>query len=558
MYDLFFSSGTGHSLMVLSIVIGLGLLLGKLKVKGLSFGAAWILFVGILFSALGIGTDSLFLHFLKEFGLLLFVFSVGLQVGPGIFHSFRKEGLRLNISTLLSVLLCVACVLVIYAISGEDLPSLVGSMTGAVTNTPGLGTAQQSYYDAVHGTFLAEVQHPETSSRIAHAFAIAYPVGILGVIGVIALLRRIFRIDLEKERVASSSDGQGEEQVVSRVFEVENPAVFGKHLSEVTGKFDVTAIISGLTRQGKTIPATEDPVLEKGDRIQADLNLKDERIVRILFGKEVGLPSVVRSSKMGSRMIIVTKSGLNGKKLRDLSISEKYGVTVTRVVRSGVNLVARDDLYLLMGDSLKVIGDEEDINRLAEFVGNSSRALDKPNLIPVFIGIGLGIILGAVPIRFPGMSHAAHLGIAGGTLLVAILIGYFGPTWGITTYTTASANRMIREIGLSLLLGTVGLGAGGAFVQGFSLSGWHWILYAAIIAVVPTLLTGLFARYVMKMNFFQICGLLTGATLNSPVLDCVEENYKSHQVSVSFAMVYPLAMFLQVVAAELLILLSCA
>ena len=560
MYDLFFSSGTGHSLMILSFVIGIGLLLGKLKFKGISLGATWILFVGILFSALGIQTDTLFLHFIKEFGLILFVFSIGMQVGPGFFQSFRKDGLRLNLLSLLQVVLCVVCVLVIHALTREDLPSLVGSMTGAVTNTPGLGTAQQTYYDTVHGTFLAEVQYPEVSSRIAHAFAVGYPIGIIGILLVIVFLRHVFRVDLKEEQLRMDEDADPKQVVVTRTYVVRNPAVVGKSLEEVTGKFEGDYITTAFLRGESLLKVSDNPVLEKGDRITLELSARNERLLHILFGEEIAQEAspAVSTGNLVNERLVITKTSFNGMRLKEMEAVEKYGITVTRIVRSGMSLIARGNLRLQMGDVLKVIGSREDIERFAEYVGNSGSVLEKPNLIPIFLGIGLGIVCGAIPIRFPGMGHAARLGIAGGTLLVAILLGYFGPKWKIATYTTASANKMLREVGLSLLLATVGLGAGSSFASVFAQSGGLWILYALLIAVIPALLTGLVARLVFKMNFYQICGLITGATTNSPVLDFTREAYGSDHATVSYATVYPLSMFLQVVAAQLLILLACA
>ncbi len=560
MYDLFFSSGTGHSLMVLAFVIGIGLLLAKIKVKGVSFGSAWILAVGILFSVLGVRTDALFLHFLKEFGLILFVFSIGLQVGPAFFHSFRKDGLRFTLLALLLVLVAVGCVFAIQAATGSDLPSLVGSMTGAVTNTPGLGTAQQTYYDTVHGTFLAEVHQPVVSSRIANAFAVAYPIGVIAILFVIVLLRILFRVDTKAERIRMDDGVDTDKAVITRTFIAENPAIIGLTLDQVSGMVGGDFAVSSVERGKELLPVTDNPVLAAGDRVTIDLNARDEPRLCIVFGGESPGETARASRRPGalvSERLVITKSSLNGKRLGEMETA-KHHVTVVRIIRSGVNLVARDNLRLQLGDTLKVIGTKEDLADFAEYVGNSSTALETPNLIPIFIGIGLGIVFGAIPLKFPGLPHPARLGIAGGTLLTAILIGHFGPRWKITTYTTASANRMLREVGLALLLATVGLSAGGSFTESFRLFGGVWILNALLIAFVPAFVTGVVARLAFKMNFYEICGLLTGATTNTYALDFCRENYGSDHAAVGFATVYPVALFLQVLAAQVLILISCA
>jgi len=559
MRDLFFSSGTGHSMMVLAFVIGIGLLLGKLKIKGFSLGPIWILFVGILFSAFGLKTDALFLHFIKEFGLILFIFSVGLQVGPAFFHSFHKEALKLNLLSLLMILLCVGCVLVLLATTDMDLPALVGSLTGAVTNTPGLGAAQQTFYDTMHGTFLAEVDFPQVGSRIANAYAVAYPIGILGIILVTVLLRHLFRIDLAGERARMDNSQDAGQEVVSRVFEVVNPAVVGRRLSQACANFEGNYILTDVVRNGRVIPAQEDPELMAGDRVELELQRKELKMVRIIFGKEVSEDQDGKSAQatpLGHRQFVVTQRSLNGKTLRDLKIQDRFGVTITRIERSGLELVARDNLYLQLGDVVKAVGEPENLARFAEFVGNSNRDLERPNLTPIFLGIAVGLIAGAVPFHFPALPHAVHLGIAGGTLLTAILLGHFGPKWKIATYTTASANKMLREIGLALLLATIGLSAGGSFVDAVLQDGLHWALAAVVIVVVPALVTGILARVVFHLNFYQICGLLCGAATNSSALGFTEIRFGSDRVAVSYAAVYPLALFLQVLAAQLLILFA--
>ncbi|MBR1569955.1 MAG: putative transporter [Bacteroidales bacterium] len=558
MYDLFFSSGTGHSLMVLSLVIGLGLILGKIKIKGFSLGPIWVLFVGILVSALGVKADSLFLHFLKEFGLILFVFIIGFQVGPGFFSSFRKDGLKMNLMSLLLVGLVVAATLLLWQLSSESLPKLVGTMSGAVTNTPGMGTAQQTWYDTEFGSFLAEVEQPQTASEIANAFAIAYPIGLLVTVLVIVLLRWLFRVKPEEE-IRALEGGPSAETVSSVVFEVVNPGVIGKRVSEVLSRFEGDFSVTGIVRGKETFPVADDPVLEKGDAVHIDLTESGRKVMRLCFGRELSVVTEETEPLQGrifTRKLMVTKSSLTGKKIKDLNLEKEYGVSVVRILRSGVELVARPEIYLQMGDGLRVAGDEKGITKVAELVGNKSSDLDKPNLIPVFIGIGLGLILGAVPIKLAGFNHAVHFGLAAGPLIMGILIGHFGPKWKITTYTSASALRMIREIGLCLLLATVGLGAGATFPQTFVESGWQILLFSAVIVFVPLLLTSLVARYLLHQDFFTICGLISGASTNPVALDFVHQKYGTEAASVAYALVYPFALFLQVLSAQLLVLLA--
>ena len=539
-------------MMVLAFVIGIGLLLGKIKYKGITLGSVWILLTGLLFGAVGIKAEPLFLHFLKEFGLVLFVFSVGLQVGPGFFHSFRGNGLRLNLLALLLILLAVGCTLALYAAGRDTLPAMVGVMSGSLTNTPGLGTAQQTYYDIAHGTFLAEVERPAVSSLIAGAFAVAYPVGILVLTLLILALRRICKSDLQPN---GAEDENALDKACEMTVQVENPAIFGRTLNEVSEKFPGHFVTATLIRGGRVLNPADNPVLEKDDRLELEVQQKEKRMVRILFGSEIDAAQnrPALSGEMVSRRLTVTKSSMTGKRLADLDILGKYGVTVTLIYRSGIRLVARPELYLQMGDTIQVIGEEKTIAKVADLVGNSSSGLDKPNLVPIFIGIGLGLILGSLPLRFPGMTHAIRLGLAGGPLLVAILLGHFGPKRKITTYTTASANRMLREIGLALMLATIGLSAGSTFVHDFNPV---WIGYAALIVLVPSLITALIGRRVCKLSCSQLSGLLAGATTNAPVLQFIRESEGSDKATVSYATVYPFALFLQVLVAQILTMLS--
>lgn len=559
MHDLFFGNGVAHSILLLALVIGTGLYLGRFKVKGISLGSTWILFMGILMGHLGFEVQPDMLHFVKEFGLILFVFSIGLQVGPGFFHSFKSGGVKMNLLAAMNILLAVVVTWAISAISGEDLKTMVGVMSGAVTNTPGLGAAQQTFVDVASANGGNALAASEASASLASAYAVAYPMGVIGVILVILLFKGVFKIDHQKELEAIKA-GESDEATARRMHvAVENPAIFGKKLVDVLQEFGGDFVVSRIMKKEKILFPSGDTMLEEGDKLLIVTSQQEVDRVRILFGEEVPMHQqdwVEKDHHMVTRRIVVTKSSLTGKKLRNLHFRSAYGVSVTRVIRSGVELVASPDLYIQVGDGLLCVGTEKNIEHLAAKVGNSNDALNKPNLVPIFLGIVVGIIFGSIPIRFPGIPQAIKLGLAGGPLIIAILLGHFGPKYKITTYTTASANLMIREIGISLFLAAVGLGAGADFWSSIVGGGYWWILYGALITLVPLCITFVVARAFCKLNFFQILGLISGSCTNPPVLAFAQGMYGSDYTSVNYATVYPLSMFLRVLVAQVLILIA--
>ena len=561
MHDLFFGYGIAHTILLLAFVIGGGLYLGRFKVKGISLGSTWVLFLGILMGHLGFGADPDVLHFVKEFGLILFVFSIGLQVGPGFFHSFKQGGVKMNALAVMNILLAVAVTYVISLISGEDLKTMVGVMSGAVTNTPGLGAAQQTYMDVAVAGGSSTLAAGEASEKLASAYAVAYPIGVIGVIAVIVLFKAIFRIDHKKELEALTSQDSTVETARRMHVEVDNPAIFGKRLTDVIHQFGGEFVVSRVMKGDEILFPSADLVLDKGDKLLIVTCQKEVDRTRIIFGKEIPMHLQdwqVKDHNMVTRRIIVTQPKLTGKKLRELLFRSAYDVSVTRVVRAGVELVAGPDLYIQMGDSLVCVGTEKNIEQVAKVVGNSTAALNKPNLVPIFLGIVIGVIFGSIPIRFPGIPQAIKLGLAGGPLIIAILLGHWGPKYKITTYTTASANLMIREIGISLFLAAVGIGAGGEFWNSIVGGGYWWILYGACITILPLCITFIVARQVAKLNFYQICGLISGSCTNPPVLAFSQGMYGSDYTSVNYATVYPLSMFMRVLVAQLLILIAMA
>ncbi len=553
MKELFFGEGIGHTIMLFGFVIAIGIYLGRFKFKGISLGSTWILFVGIFLSHFGLRANPELLHFLKEFGLILFVFSIGLSVGPGFFHSFKSGGLKLNMLAVGMVLLAVLTTYIIHLVTGESLTTMVGVMSGAVTNTPGLGAAQQTLSDAGTGI---------RADTLASGYAVAYPLGVLGVILTLILVKAIFKIDLKKEEEAlGSKDTAAKDTAMRFVFEVKNPALFNRTLSQVD-EFAKKCVISRVRKKdGDMIIPGAELILEEGDQLMVVTSKSNEEAVRLLFGNEVEFDKKVWSkfdATMVNKNFLITKSELVGKTLGELNIRSTYGVSITRVRRAGIDLIASPDIILQLGDSLRVVGPETSVNKLKGVLGDSQSGLNHPYLMPIFFGIALGVILGSIPIKFPGIPQAIKLGLAGGPLIVAILISYFGPKLKITTYTTTSANLMVREIGISIFLAAVGIGAGENFVSSITGGGYWWILYGALITIIPTFVTAVIGRVVFKLNFYQLTGLITGGCTNPPVLAFAQNMYGTNYTSVNYATVYPLSMFMRVFVAQVLILVALA
>lgn len=562
MKELFLGTGIAHSILLFAVVIMLGLWLGRFKVKGITIGSTWILFVGILLSHFGLRSDPVVLSFMKDFGLILFVFSIGLSVGPGFFQSFRKGGVAMNLMSLGLVLMAVLMVVIIHIVTGEGVDVLTGVMSGAVTNTPGLGAAQQTLSDVMitNGDFISGAN--SASSKLASAYAVAYPIGVIGVIAVLIALKSICRADIDAEKKAIEEEEAASTGGARRMHcQVQNPAVFGLTLREAMSGLSDKVIISRMMHEGVISIPTSDSIIQQGDKLLIVTSQQYVDNVRIIFGEEIPMHQsdwARQSHELKVKRLTITKGELTGKKIKDLALRSHYGVTVTRVIRSGVDLVARPDLRLQVGDNIAVVGSKEGIDQVAQIVGNKPEALSHPNLVPIFFGIALGVIFGSIPIHFPGIPQPVKLGIAGGPLIIAILLGHFGSKLRITTYTTMSANLMIREMGIAFFLAAVGLGAGQNFVSSITNGGYWWILYGAIITIVPTFIIGLICRFVLKFDFFQISGLIAGGTTNPPVLAFAQGAYDAEHVSVNYATVYPLSMFLRVLTAQLMILIAFA
>lgn len=555
MSGLFAQGDTAGAIFVLALVVASGLFLGKFKFKGISLGTTWILFAGIILGHFGLRIHPIMLSFIKDFGLILFVFAIGLQVGPGFFHSFRKGGLPMNMLAVGLVLLAVLVSYAIHFVSGENLGIMTGIMSGAVTNTPGLGAAQQM----LSSSGAASPEAAVAATGIASAYAVAYPLGVLGAIAVLLLFKAIFRIDLEKEQEKASRNESEETAAFRLACKVENPALFGKTVHDIVGEENSDhLVITRMMRDGKVFFPDLDLPLKEGDKLLIVTDIQHKDKASIIFGEEYPVDMnewQQPGAKLVSGRLSITKSSITGKSLRKLDIRRKYGVTVTRILRAGIDLQAAPDLILQVGDSLQAVGSEEGLARLAALIGNEPESLHKPNLIPIFFGIALGVAVGMIPIHFPSMPQPLKLGLAGGPLIVAILLGHFGPKLRITTYTALSANLMVREIGISLFMAAVGLGAGKTFVASLVGGGYMWVLYGALITLIPMAVIAIIARVCFKFDFFKICGLLSGGTTDPALLSFSEQLFGNGRIAVNYATVYPLTMFLRVVAAQVMIMI---
>ena len=534
-----FSGGVAHSVIVLSLVIAAGYILAKIKIKGISLGITWILFAGIFLGHFGITLDSRLLSFIKEFGLILFVYSIGIQVGPGFFSAFRAGGLKLNLIAAGSIAVSVITTIVIHLITKLPISTMVGILYGAVTNTPGLGAAQQTYTD-ITGT---------NAPEIAMGYAVAYPLGVVGAILTLLLLRYLTKINpKEEEEAATKISGSGSRQeVVRAVALVTEDKGNGKKIFWLTEQLNSKFIISRIrpANSDEAVLADGETVLHTGDKvlIVAGKNEKNAVTEALLSGtREIN-------------KILISKNELHGKTLAELNIRKNFEASITRVNRAGLDLVASPDLRLHIGDRVTIVGSEDAISHAEHLLGNSLKRLNQPNLIPIFVGILLGCVLGSIPIPLPGVPFPVKLGLAGGPLIVSILISRFGPDFKIVTYATASANLMLREVGIALFLASVGLGAGADFVKTIvEQNGFVWIAYGALITVIPYLVMGLLAKLVFHVNYYTVIGVLSGANTNPPALAFSGEQTSCDAPAVGYATVYPLSMFLRVISAQLLII----
>ncbi len=545
--EFIFGEGIAHSIFVLAMVIAVGTTLAKIKVGGISLGATWILFAGIVASHFGMNLHAETLNFVRDFGLTLFVFSIGLQIGPSFFSSLRQGGLRQMGLSIFTMLLAAVVAYLLFLATKTPLQTMVGVMDGAVANTPAMGATQQTYLD------LTGID----DKSIPLSFAVAYPIGVVAVILAFMLLKKILRIDLAKEREIVSQRLGGNKFAAKFSIEVTNRQMDGKTVGEIRQIISRQFVISRISHgDGKAFIADATSEIHCGDKIFVVSSTEDKEAILAFLGREIEMLEEEWGEFEGqlvSRRIIVTQPKINGKRFVDLRLRTKYGINITRVNRAGVDLIPHQGMELQLGDKVMVVGSEEAINEVAKLLGNSLQKLRDPHIFTLFFGIALGVLVGSIPLI--DAPQPIKLGLAAGPMLMAIIIGRFGTHWHLITYTTLSANLMLREVGLAIFLASVGLASGNGFVDAVVGGGYIWLVYALIIAVVPLVIVGIYARLRSKMDFFTIMGMLSGSMTNPIALNYANTLAGSDMPAISYATVYPLAMFLRVIIAQGMILM---
>ena len=547
-----------HIVLLYSIVIAAGVLLGKIKIGGISLGVTFVLFVGIAAGSIKFTGPLPVLSFLQDFGLILFVFMIGLQVGPGFFESFGKGGLKLNIlasvTILLNILVMFACYFIFFDTKeSSSLPMMVGTLYGAVTNTPGLGAANE----ALHNVFKNGMDFDITSG-----YACAYPLGVVGIIGATIAIRYICKVNLEEENEKLNEEEAENPNAKPHTMylKVQNVYIAGRKLKEISEFLNRDFVCTRLMHNNVLSVPTLDNVFELGDEILIVCAEVDAQAIQAFNGPEIEVDwhEEDQPQPLVSRRIIITNSSINGKTLGNLHFRSVYGVNVTRIIRQGMDLFAGRNHRFIVGDRIMVVGPEENVNRVAEMMGNSEKRLYAPNIATIFIGIMVGILFGSLPISIPNMPVAMKLGLAGGPLIIAILLGRFGHRIGLVTYTTTSANLMLREMGLALFLASVGIKAGAGFwntvIQG---DGLKYVYTGFLITIIPILIVGTIARMKYKFNYFTIMGMLAGTYTDPPALGYANSICSSEAPAVGYSTVYPLSMFLRIFMAHVIILFFC-
>ncbi|MEA4982599.1 MAG: putative transporter [Paludibacter sp.] len=548
--SLFTEDSIAHTILLYAFVIATGVMIGKVKFFGISLGVTFVLFVGILAGHLGFTANAELMHFLREFGLILFIYSIGLQVGPGFFSSFKKGGMQQNLLATSVVLLGVGVTIALYYILAGRVPMsmLVGILSGAVTNTPGLGAAQEALRQLHDAGQISEIP------QIALGYAVAYPLGVTGIIFSLILIRMFFKINLEKEHEKMKENAHDTEGTKIMTIQVQSKAIHGKSIIQIRKLIGRQFIISRLYSEGNYSIPKGITVLHNNDILRIVTAEADTEALADLIGEEIEFDWKESEEKMISRRIVITKGIINGKTLGSLKL-RALNVNCTRIIRSGIDLLATENLVLQVGDRVVVVGSPESIKRIESVLGNTLNRLNEPHLITLFVGIFLGIIFGSIPFFIPGMPMPVKLGLAGGPLVVAILLGRFGSKLRLITYTTQSANLLLREIGITLFLASVGIGSGGKFVDTVvNGDGLLWVACGVVITMVPLLIAGIIGRKALKMNYFTLMGLLAGSSTDPPALAYANATAGNDAPAVAYSTVYPLTMFLRVILAQILIL----
>ena len=548
--DIFIQQNFIQGVVILCLICAVGTALGNIKIFGVSLGVTFVFFCGIIAGHLGLAINPDMLSIMQNFGLILFIYSLGVQVGPGFFSAFKKGGVKLNFLALSVLVSGTLMALLIHWTAGIPLSDMIGLLSGAATNTPMLGAAQQAHLQI----------HPADmpgADRMAMACAVGYPLGIIGVILCVAILNAI-----SGKKTVRTKNPSSENTFITE-FQVSNPAIFGQTIQEIMKHTDRKFVISRIWKNGKVIIPTSDTLVEKDEHALVISNKKDVEHIRQIFGqqenvdwnkKDIDWNSI--DSQLVSRHILVTKPELNGTKLGSLRLRNSYGINITRVNRAGIDLLASPSLRLQLGDRLTIVGESKAIDNVGRILGNEAKQLNNPNLFMIFFGIVLGLILGSIPIAIPGMSMPVKLGLAGGPIIVGLVVGAFGPRLHLSTYTTRSANLMLRQLGLTIYLAGLGFSAGAGFFDTvFTTDGLLWVGISFALAVVPVLLVGIIACKVMKTSYAENVGMLCGSMANPIALNYANTTAESDEPSVAYATVYPLSIFLRVISAQIIILL---
>ena len=548
-----------HIVLLYGIVIAIGIMLGKLKIGGISLGVTFVLFCGIVAGHFGFTGPTPILNFLQDFGLILFVFCIGLQVGPGFFESFKKGGVALNgmsvLMIFLNIIVMFACYYLFFDTSNKtNLPMMIGVLYGAVTNTPGLGAANEA---------LTSVFTNGQIPQIANGYACAYPLGVLGIIGATILIRFITTTNLktEEEELEAEEAANPHAKPLAITLEVSNVYLAGRTLSQISEFLGRDIVCTRILHQGEMTLPNKNTKFEVGDKLHIVCAEADAEAIKAFIGPETDFEwenAKTENQPMISKRVIVTNPKMNGKTLGKMHFSSVYGVNITRITRQGMDLFASRNHHFHIGDRVMVVGREENVNRVAELMGNSARSLNVPNIATIFIGIVIGILFGSIPIAVPGVPVPLKLGLAGGPLIIAILIGRFGYRIKLVTYTTTSANMMLREMGLALFLASVGIKAGAGFVhtvvQG---DGLLYVLTGFFITIIPILIVGPFARWKFKFNYFTLMGMIAGTYTDPPALAYANSSCSKEAPAIGYSTVYPLSMFLRIFTAQICVLFFC-
>lgn len=548
--ELLTKQSFAQTIIIFGIVIALGIGFGKIKIFGVSLGVTWVLFIGLFFSFIGVSINHELQDFLKEFGLVLFVYTLGLQVGPGFFASLNRNALVTNMLAGLVVLFGVITTLILFYFSSNPISIMTGIMSGAVTNTPGLGAAQTTMTNLHQAT--------ADTSMVTLAYAVAYPFGVFGIIIAMLVLKKIFRVNIEHEtELQNKLANLREDRVISKHLKLENHQLVGKPISAIFEIIKTPIVVSRMFHKGTIISPAPKEILSENDVLLIVASKTTFEQLELLIGSEsdMNLKTALDSNLVSSH-VVVTNKNITHKRLGDIPEFNQHDFTFTRLYRAGTQMVPNGNISLQLGDTIKVVGSKEGLERITNVVGNSLKRLEVPDIAPIFIGIVLGIIVGSIPFQIPNIPVPVKIGLAGGPLIIALLLSRFGNKFYLNNYTTNSANLMIRELGITLFLASVGLSSGSKLVEAFAGgNGFYWIGLGILITIIPLLVVGIIAKKYFKKNFFEICGLLAGASTDPPALAFALKIAGNDIPSATYATVYPLTMILRIIVAQLLILL---